>query len=136
MENLTKRILWVALTVSSLWLFVIGLSVSAIVFLFKALLEALVPAVGYANAYLICSLLCAALIGVAYLYMRRLRPSPPLHLPETAQGGGLSPEGISQLIREHPLEAATVAFTLGFSVETGTDLINLLQKTGQQMAKS
>lgn len=125
MEAQVKRILSAIYLVSSLWVMVIALAVAAIVYLLKAILVWLTPALGYAGAYLVCSLLCIAPLVALGLYARsKIKPKRTHHHGLGDLGGTAAEktETVAALVQTHPIEAVLLAFTLGFSFEHSADL--------------
>ena|SRR3990167_364158 len=119
MENIAKKVIIMVLSIGAIWIITLGMTVAAIVFLVKAALIVLVPVVGQANAYLICGVLCVFPLLIFY---GSLNSKSSISKRKLDINGGLSADGISQMIRKHPLEAVTIAFTLGFSMEDVEEL--------------
>lgn len=132
MEKMAKHVLWMVLCFSAVWLLALGLVVAVIAFLLKAALISLVPVVGQANAYLLCALLCVLPLLVACF---SIKYSSSFSRKESKIDGGLSADGVGQMIRDHPLEAVTLAFTLGFAMDDAEELKQVLRVATQQAVK-
>lgn len=131
MEKIAKQVLWIVLSISALWLLGLGLAAASVVFFIKAALIALVPVVGQAYAYLLCGLLCAVPLLVAFFLMQ----STESVYNKADRKHAFSADSLGQLIRKHPLEAVTIAFTLGFSMDDADELKQVLRDAGHQVIK-
>jgi hypothetical protein len=132
MEKIAKQVLLMVLCFCAVWLLALGLAAAVIAFMLKAVLISLEPVVGQANAYLLCALLCALPLLVAYV---SIKYSSSFNKKAPNTDGGLSSDGVGQMIRDHPLEAVTVAFTLGFAMDDAEELKQVLRMAGKQVVK-